>query len=232
VRDRRRLALAAALALLVAVVVGAVLARDTGPAAPVSSAGRGDGLALRGIDVLTGKEVALADFAGKPVVVNIWASWCPGCNAEAAALARFAEAHPEAGFLGIDFQDSRNAAREFYERYGWEFPSIFDPDGALARRLGLRGTPTTIFVNEHRIVVGVLRGNALSKEPDAPVADVMELGPSTLRPNSPIEALLQSRANESIKNWVVTTSHGVLLGLLPRADAERAVGETESQSAA
>jgi thiol-disulfide isomerase/thioredoxin len=152
VRDRRRLALAAVLTLLAAVVVvGAMLARDTGPAAPVSSADPGEGLALRGSDVLTGKEVALADFAGKPVVVNIWASWCPGCNAEAAALARFAEAHPRVAFLGIDFQDSREAAREFYARYGWEFPSIFDPDGELARRLGLRGTPTTIFLDaEHR----------------------------------------------------------------------------------
>jgi thiol-disulfide isomerase/thioredoxin len=150
--DRRRIALVAVLAVLAGVVVaGVVLARDTGPAAPISSAGRSDGLDLRGTDTRTGEEVALADFAGKPVVVTIWASWCPGCNAEAAALARFAEAHPEAGFLGIDFQDTRADARKFYDRYGWEFPSIFDPDGKLARRLGLTGTPTTIFLDaRHR----------------------------------------------------------------------------------
>jgi predicted transcriptional regulator len=107
-----------------------------------------------------------------------------------------------------------------------------DRVGNVRERVIASGYDICVVVNVHRIVVGVLRGNALSKEPDVPVADVMELGPSTLRPNSPIEALLQSRANEGIKNWVVTTSHGVLLGLLPRADAERAVGETESRSAA
>lgn len=129
---------------------GAFLARDRGPAAPTRSGGP-SGLELRGTDVVTGEDVSLAAFAGKPVVVNIWASWCPGCNAEALALARFAESHPDVGFLGINFQDSQEAARSFYRRYGWRFPSIFDPQGELAFRLGLQGTPTTIFLDaEHR----------------------------------------------------------------------------------
>jgi|ERR671923_458434 predicted transcriptional regulator len=89
-----------------------------------------------------------------------------------------------------------------------------------------------VVVNEHRIVVGVLRGNALSKDPDARVADVMELGPNTLRPNRPVQELLQSRANQGIKHWIVTTSHGVLLGLLVRADAERALQQPKKRSAA
>jgi thiol-disulfide isomerase/thioredoxin len=90
-------------------------------------------------------------------VITIWASWCPGCNAEAPTLARFAKAHPEAGFIGVDSSDTRDAARDLYEKYGWQFPSVFDPDGRTAGELGLQGTPTTIFLDaEHREVARIV----------------------------------------------------------------------------
>lgn len=159
---RNRILAAAAAALVVAAVAaGVVVARDAGPArpivTPVSNPGpdaarpAGRTVALAGNDVLTGEPISLAELRGKPVVINIWASWCAGCNAEARALAAFAEAHPEAAFVGVNFQDSEDAARAFVERYDWTFPSVFDPDGQRAFSLGLRGTPTTIFLDRrHR----------------------------------------------------------------------------------
>lgn len=86
-------------------------------------------------------------------------------------------------------------------------------------------------VNEHQAVIGLLRGDALSKEPDARVGDVMELGPKTLRPSNPVEKLLESRTNEGVKHWIVTTSHGKLLGLLLRSDAEAALHESRPEAA-
>jgi CBS-domain-containing membrane protein len=80
-------------------------------------------------------------------------------------------------------------------------------------------------VNEQQIVVGLLRGDALRKDADVRVEEVMELGPKTLRPSNPVEKLLQSRANQGVKHWIVTTSHGKLLGLLLRTDAEAALRE-------
>jgi thiol-disulfide isomerase/thioredoxin len=157
--SRRRLILAVVVVGIAAVVVvGAILARDTGPATPVSSSGAGsDALAIQGTDPVTGKDVSLTQFAGKPVVITIWASWCPGCNAEARTLARFVDAHPEAGFLGVDFQDTKRDARGFYTKYGWRFPSVFDPDGRIAGELGLQGTPTTIFLDDsHREVTRIV----------------------------------------------------------------------------
>jgi thiol-disulfide isomerase/thioredoxin len=139
------------------VIVGAILARDTGPAPAVSSREASEQLMVRGTDVVTGKEVSLTQFDGKPVVLTIWASWCPGCNAEALTLARFARAHPEVGFFGVDFQDTKGAARSFYRQYGWRFPSAFDPDGRIADGLGLQGTPTTIFLDAaHREVARIV----------------------------------------------------------------------------
>ncbi len=70
---------------------------------------------------------------------------------EAHALAAFSKAHPEAAFVGINVQDSKDGARGFYDEYGWTFPSVFDPDGQIAFSLGLQGTPTTIFLDSrHR----------------------------------------------------------------------------------
>jgi thiol-disulfide isomerase/thioredoxin len=156
--NRRRLTAAAIVAGVAAVViVGAILARDTGPAPPVPLQEGSERLTVRGTDVISGKDVSLAQFEGKPVVLTIWASWCPGCNAEARTLARFTEAHPEAGFFGVDFQDTKDEARSFYRQYGWRFPSVFDPDGRIADRLGMQGTPTTIFLDaEHREVARIV----------------------------------------------------------------------------
>jgi thiol-disulfide isomerase/thioredoxin len=112
---------------------------------------------VSGEDPITGKDVALDDFRGKPVVINIWASWCPGCNEEAADLREFAADHPEAVLLGVDFQDTFSGAREFYERWGWKHPSIFDSSGSQTAQLGLFGLPTTLFLDtDHRIAARIV----------------------------------------------------------------------------
>jgi thiol-disulfide isomerase/thioredoxin len=163
---RGRFALAAAIAALAAVVIAGVLVaqRDSTTALPTPLPGSSDGgdaaPALSGLDPVTGKPVRLADFRGKPVVINIWASWCPGCIAEARDLAEFGRKHPEAQVLGIDTQDSRGGARAFYARWGWTHPSIFDPSGSLAARLGLQGLPSTYFLNERHEIVARIVGEA------------------------------------------------------------------------
>lgn len=93
----------------------------------------------------------------------------------------------------------------------------------IRERVVAGGYDLCVVLNDERIVLGLLRGAALSKDPDAEVRDVMELGPATLRPNTEVEKLLQSRENQGVKSWIVTTSHGRLVGLLLRVDAERAL---------
>lgn len=170
---RRRASLAAAAALLIAVVAaGVVLARGgdepsrgarTGDETSASqgpeptAVGAAPAPALSGEDPITGRTVRLTDFSGRPVVINVWASWCPDCNREAADLRDFAAAHPEAVVLGLDFQDTRAGAREFYRRWGWTHPSIWDVSGTKTSALGLVGMPTTYFLDErHRIVAQVV----------------------------------------------------------------------------
>jgi thiol-disulfide isomerase/thioredoxin len=152
---------AGALAVGAIVAAGVVLARGDGAdgAAPVEAGGKAGRPApeLEGVDPVTGEQVSLAQFRGKPVVINVWASWCPGCIDEAADLRRFAEAHPEAVVLGLDFQDTYAGARDFYRDWGWEHPSIFDLSGSQTAALGLQGLPMTYFLTpEHRIAAQVV----------------------------------------------------------------------------
>jgi thiol-disulfide isomerase/thioredoxin len=163
----RRLAYAAAtVAIVVAIVGGFAIAhkRNRGvsaeaqPALPGAvSRASGDAPSLHGRDPITGRPVSLAQFAGRPVVLNVWASWCTGCNQEAADLARFAASHPGA-LLGVDTQDTTGGARAFYRKWRWHHPSITDPSGSLSARLAVTGLPTTYFLDRQHRVAGKIIG--------------------------------------------------------------------------
>ena len=60
--------------------------------------------------------------------------------------------------IGVDIQDTRAAAKAFYRRFGWQHPSIFDPDGLVATRFQLQGLPATLFLDSHHRVVARILG--------------------------------------------------------------------------
>jgi thiol-disulfide isomerase/thioredoxin len=91
-------------------------------------------------------QALLAELRGTPVVVNIWGSWCPPCRLEAPDLADVSASHQgRVQFVGIDILDSREAAREFILEFDWQYPSVFDPQGAIRDGLGYVGQPVTVI---------------------------------------------------------------------------------------
>ena len=159
---------AAALVAVAAIVAAVALGRSRGGATPAAASAAaqsavavgsaGAPLELSGTDPVSGKNVSLATYIGKPVVLNMWASWCSGCYAEARALGEFARTHPQAQVVGVDIQDTKSAAASFYRRFGWRHPSIFDPSGRIAAQLGLQGLPTTLFLDRRHQVVARIVG--------------------------------------------------------------------------
>ena len=106
----------------------------------------------------------LVQLRGTPVVVNLWAAWCEPCEVEAPLLADAARTHgTEVQFLGIDVLDSRSAAQTKIAEFGWSYPSLFDPAGAIQTELGLVGLPGTFFYAADGTLVDSSHGQ-LSKD--------------------------------------------------------------------
>jgi thiol-disulfide isomerase/thioredoxin len=143
------------------------LAACLAAAAVAASAAAGTRPPLAGRDVFTGKQLALRQFPHRPVFVNIWGSWCGGCNVEARTLAAFERAHrKQVVFLGVDTMDSRTGARAFYKRYDTDYPSIWDPRGVIAGSWG-RGVPTTLIFDRRHVLVRTLEGATTRAELEA-----------------------------------------------------------------
>jgi cytochrome c biogenesis protein CcmG/thiol:disulfide interchange protein DsbE len=96
-----------------------------------------------------GGPVTLDALRGKVVVLNFWASWCnPACYDEAPVLERMWQTYRERGVVvvGVDMQDTAEAARAFIQRFGLTFANAPDPQGKLAVEYGVYGVPETFFV--------------------------------------------------------------------------------------
>lgn len=118
---------------------------DGGPGRPAGSLAKAPAFSLPGVGGMG--TVSLADFEGRPVVLNFFAAWCVPCRTELPALA---EAERRSGgrvaFVGIDHQDSRTNAVEMLEEAGVNYPAGYDPRGSVAPTYGLRGLPATVFI--------------------------------------------------------------------------------------
>jgi len=92
-------------------------------------------------------EERIAALKGFPVVVNVWASWCGPCRFEFPTLQKLSAAYGKrVAFLGVDSQDSDDAAKTFLEEAPVPYPSYTDPDQGIVETIGAtRGLPDTAF---------------------------------------------------------------------------------------
>jgi CBS domain-containing protein len=105
--------------------------------------------------------------------------------------------------------------------------TLDDRLGDVRDRVRAAGWESCIVVNDRRVVLGRVRGKALDGDPDQPVEEVMESGPTTVRPSEPLPALIERMRQRKVGSIVVTNSDGVLIGVLRREDGERWLAERE-----
>jgi CBS domain-containing protein len=99
---------------------------------------------------------------------------------------------------------------------------------AVADRVRAAGQEECLVLNDHEIVLGRLRGPALEGNSEPPVEDVMEAGPTTIRPDVLLDAIVQRLRSRGIPRVIVSTSDGRLIGTLYVDEAERRLEEEES----
>ncbi|MFM7624800.1 MAG: TlpA family protein disulfide reductase, partial [Actinomycetota bacterium] len=97
---------------------------------------------------------------GSVLLMNVWASWCSPCRAEAPALQELAQAHPDVQFVGVLTRDNIVAAKAFVERFKLTYPTITD-DALLADftgQLSVNAIPTTLLIDKQGRVAARISG--------------------------------------------------------------------------
>jgi thiol-disulfide isomerase/thioredoxin len=95
------------------------------------------------------RPVVLSSYTGRPVVLNLWASWCPPCRREMPVFEQAQAQHPEIDFVMVNQGESAQQARAFLESQGLQLKDVLlDPGSQTMQTFASRGLPTTLFFDE------------------------------------------------------------------------------------
>jgi len=126
------------------------LARGEKPAAPHIALARLEGSGQR----------SLADYRGKVVLLNVWASWCVPCKDESPLLERWYQTMQTQGgvVLGVDTLDVKDDALGFIKKYDLTYPQLHDREGTSIKKLGTAQVPESFLIDRQGRMVAVQRG--------------------------------------------------------------------------
>lgn len=168
--------------MLVVAVLAVALAACTGGGG--GSVAPGDGAVARAGDpaphlrgtTLDGTTFDLASLRGRPVIVNFWASWCVPCRDEFPLLASTLTAHGSDGvaLVGVLFKDEAAPARDFVTKFGASWPTLLDPDGALASAYRVVAPPQTYFIDRQGVVRSIQIGELVQADLDRQLAAILK----------------------------------------------------------
>lgn len=115
--------------------------------------------------------IALSDYAGRPVILNFWASWCVPCRTEMPSLQHAYKQYQEDGLvvLGVNqlFVDNLKAAQDFVTELELTFPNVVDETGKVSEQdYNVIGLPTSVFMNAAGEIVHVQVGQLKEEQID------------------------------------------------------------------
>jgi peroxiredoxin len=104
------------------------------------------------LPALTGELVSLSDYAGKPVLINFWATWCFPCRIEMPTIQRvFDERKGAFVVLGVNMEETHAVIQPFVDELGLTFPILLDSDGLVTWQYEVIGLPTSVFVTSEGV---------------------------------------------------------------------------------
>jgi cytochrome c biogenesis protein CcmG/thiol:disulfide interchange protein DsbE len=119
------------------------------------------------LNTLQGGSVQLSDLRGKPVLVSLWASWCPPCKAEMPAFEKVYRQYADQGLtilaVNASNQDSQAEAQAFVQANDLTFPILLDTQGRVSQLYDLRSLPTSFFIGRDGVIQEVVVGGPLSE---------------------------------------------------------------------
>ena len=103
-----------------------------------------------------GNQIALKDFRGSVVFLNLWASWCPACRAEMPSMERLYQKFKDYGFtiLAVNLKENPSTVRAFMEQFRLTFPALLDRRGKVASLYGVWSIPTTVLIDPDGNILG------------------------------------------------------------------------------
>lgn len=119
-----------------------------------------------------GSAVNPARLAGRPTVVNLWATWCQPCRQEMPILQKAAQRHGDrVQFLGVNTKDQPDWAAEFLQEVKVTYPQVVDTDGRLLNSLRSPGLPVTVVLDPQGQIAGRHIGRISEQQLTELVAD-------------------------------------------------------------
>lgn len=109
---------------------------------------------------LTGKEVSLADYRGKVVIIDFWATWCPPCRKELPHIQKIYDKYRDKGVtvLAITSESNIEKVKDFIEEGGYSFPILIDRRGEANSAYGIRAIPMLFVLDKEGIIQHIHRG--------------------------------------------------------------------------
>lgn len=126
-------------------------------------------ISVRDID---GNPIALQDLTGKPLVINLWATWCPPCRREMPVLAAAQQANPEIRFVFVNQGEGQALVEKFLAQQDLSLSNnLLDTGGRLGQAVGSLSLPTTLFYSAD----GLLKNNHLGELSHASLKHALRL---------------------------------------------------------
>lgn len=130
------------------------------------------------LELLDGTEFRLGEHLatdGRPVILNLWASWCNPCRAEMPAFDTASQKHTDVFFIGIAVEDDPVAAEQFADEIGVSYALGIDEGEQVGRRYPSPGLPATFFISTEGGIVRTIFGQLDEEQIEQLIADLFGL---------------------------------------------------------